>query len=47
MLLAGAVVIFFGLVPSPKEIGLANPDGEEVGEDEESQEQDTNEGINS
>lgn len=28
-LLAGAVVIFFGLVPSPNEIGLPDPDSEE------------------
>lgn len=42
---AGAVVTFFGLIPSPKEIGLPDPDAEEgeiADADEESQDRDAN-----
>ena len=31
MLFAGGVVVFFGLIPSPKDIGLPDPDEEESG----------------
>lgn len=35
ILLAGGVIIFFGLVPSPKEIGLPDPDSDEVEQEKE------------
>ena len=39
VLFAGGIVMFFGLVPSPKDIGLSDPDAEDKDEANDSQEQ--------
>lgn len=33
MFFSGAIVVFFGLIPSPKDVGLADPDAEHKDED--------------
>lgn len=35
VLFAGAIVLFFGLVPSPKDVGLPDPDADERGDADE------------
>lgn len=34
---AGGIVVFFGLIPSPKDVGLADPDDEQLTDNEEQQ----------
>ena len=40
MLFVGGIIVFFGLVPNPKDIGLANPDSEEKEDGENEEESD-------
>jgi hypothetical protein len=45
-LFVGGVVIFYGLVPSPKEIGLPDPDSDESIDSNQDENDQENLGIN-
>lgn len=40
MLFVGGIIVFFGLVPNPKDIGLSNPDADEKEDGENEEESD-------